>query len=69
MYVNSAGDIKYAYEDGVWYEYRYSHVNITLDTEDEELALLILNIDGSYDGYDVISTDSTEVAKRTQSRI
>lgn len=63
LYVNSAGDIKYAYEDGVWYEYRYSHVNITLDTEDEELALLILNIDGSYDGYDVISTDSREVAK------
>lgn len=63
LYVNNAGDIKYAYEDGIWYEYKYSNVNITLDTKDEDLALLILNIDGSYDEYEVISTDCKEVAK------
>lgn len=63
LYVNSAGDIKYAYEDGIWYEYRYSSVNITLDTKDEKLALLILNIDGSYDEYEVVRTDCKEVKK------
>lgn len=63
LYVNNAGDIKYAYEDGIWYEYKYSNVNITLDTKDEELALLILNIDGSYDDYEVIGIECTEAEK------
>lgn len=63
LYVNHAGDIKYAYEDGVWYEYKYSNGNITLDVKDKELALLILNLDGSYDGYEAVSVDCVEAVK------
>lgn len=60
LYVNQAGDIKYEYKDGIWYEYKYSNVNITLDTKDEKLALLILNLDGSYDDYEVVSINCAE---------
>lgn len=67
LYVNNVGDIKYAYEDGIWYEYRYSNVNITLDTKNEDLALLILNIDGFYDEYEVVRTDCKEVKKENGS--
>lgn len=63
LYVNNVGDIKYAYEDGIWYEYKYSNVNITLDTKDEKLALFILSLDGSYDEYEVLHTDCAEIMK------
>lgn len=52
-YVDASGRIKYALLDGIWYEYKYSAGDLTLDEEDEELALLLLNLDGFYDGYEV----------------
>lgn len=38
-YVNHAGDIKYAYEDRKWYEYRYCSGTVMLDEKDQDLAL------------------------------
>ena len=64
MYVNRTGDIKYAYEDGVWYEYKYSSGNITLGKKDEALALKLLNLSGAYDGYEVVHVDCVETERK-----
>lgn len=53
-YTDSSGKVKYALKDGIWYEYSYSTGGVVLDSEDEEFALMILNIDGSYDGYELV---------------
>lgn len=63
-YVNRAGDIKYAFEDGVWYEYKYSSGNITLGKKDEALALKLLDLSGAYDGYEVVHVDCVETEKK-----
>jgi len=47
-------DVKYELIDGIWYVYDYRYGNITLDENNEELALLLLNLDGCYNGYDII---------------
>ena len=54
-YSDSSGKVKYSLQDGVWQEYSYSTGEVVLDSEDEELAMLLLNMDGSYDGYELVS--------------
>ncbi|MBR5510449.1 MAG: hypothetical protein IKV59_10385 [Lachnospiraceae bacterium] len=60
-YSDPAGNVKYAYVDGFWYAYQYSTGDITLDEPDEEFALLIMNLDGFYDGYDVFRVEHSEI--------
>ncbi len=62
LYVNNAGDIKYAYENGIWYEYKYCNANVTLGVNNEKLALRILDYSAE-DGYEVVSVDCVEVRK------
>jgi len=59
-YMNRGGDIKYAYEDGVWYEYKYSSGNVKLGVKDEAKALAYLDMLGDYEGFEVVSIDCTE---------
>ena len=59
-YVNPSGDVRYALVDGIWYEYKYSSGDISLDEKDEELALLLLNMDGSYDEFTLESIECSE---------
>lgn len=61
-YTDSSGHVKYACLDDIWYEYKYSSSEIVLDSENEELALMFLNIDGSYDDFETESIVCTEVA-------
>lgn len=60
-YVNRAGDIKYEYEDGIWYEYKYCSGNIMVEEPDEAAALSILNFRGDYDDFEVVSVSCTEL--------
>lgn len=67
-YVNPSGEVRYALlEDGIWYEYKYSSGDVTLDERDEELALLLLNMDGSYDGFEIDSIECVEVSDEDNS--
>lgn len=59
-YVDDAGNVKYFYENGVWYEYKYSLSDITLDEKNQELALKLLNFKGSYEGYEVVQVECSE---------
>ena len=59
-YVDDAGNVKYFYEDGIWYEYKYSLGDITLDEKNQELALKLLNFKGSYEDYEVIQVECSE---------
>lgn len=60
-YVNPSGDVRYAFVDGTWYEYRYSSGDVVLDEEDEELALLLLNMDGSYDDFVIDNIECSKI--------
>ena len=60
-YSDSSGKVKYSLQNGVWQEYSYSTGEVVLDSEDEELAMLLLNMDGSYDGYDLVSITCNRV--------
>lgn len=60
-YINPSGDVRYRYLDGIWYEYRYSSGDVTLDEKDEDLALFLLNIDGSYDEFEIEDIDCMEL--------
>ncbi len=60
-YSDRAGNVRYAYADGLWYEYKYSTGNISLDEPDEEMALFFLNLDGFYDGYEISRVECSEV--------
>ena len=62
LYVNQAGDPKYAYENGVWYEYKYSEETIRLGEKNQELALWFLGLEDGDEEYDIISIDCSEVA-------
>lgn len=64
-YTDAAGQVRYACVDGVWYEYKYSTGDVTLDDQDEEIALFLLNLDGFYDGYEPVEITCTEVADET----
>lgn len=59
-YVNRAGELRYEYRDGIWYEYIYSSGDIVLDEPGEKLALRLLNLDGSYNGYEIVEVKCTE---------
>lgn len=61
-YTDAAGQVRYACRDGVWYEYKYSTGDVTLDDPDEEIALFLLNLDGFYDGYEPVEVVCTEVS-------
>ena len=43
-YQNEKGFVRYAWNDGCWYEYEYSSSDITLDEDDEDLALMLLEM-------------------------
>jgi len=59
-YTDDIGNVKYAFVDGSWYEYRYSSGDISMPgEEDEETALLLLNLFGEYDDYEVMRVDSS----------
>lgn len=60
-YINPSGDVRYRYLDGIWYEYKYSSGGVTLDEKDEDLALFLLNIDGSYDEFEIEDIDCMEI--------
>lgn len=60
-YINPSGDVRYRYLDGIWYEYKYSSGDVTLDEKDEDLALFLLNIDGSYDEFEIEDIDYMEM--------
>ena len=57
IYVNQVGDIKYAYENGVWYEYRYSNGNVVFGNQNDDLALALLKPPGKYDRLEAIDTE------------
>ncbi|MCI8823060.1 MAG: hypothetical protein HFI15_11245 [Lachnospiraceae bacterium] len=59
-YVNHAGDIKYAYEDRKWYEYRYCSGTVMLDEKDQDLALRLLNYRGEYNEFEVLHVECQE---------
>lgn len=59
-YIDNAGNVVYEYVDGIWYHYEYSTGNVALDEQDEELALFMLNLDGSYDGFEVQKIECEE---------
>lgn len=53
-YSDSLGNVKYTFLDGIWYHCQYSSGEITMsDEEDEETVLLLLNMFGDYDDYEV----------------
>lgn len=58
-YVNRAGDVRYEYKDGSWYEYIYGSGDIILDERNEEQALRLLNLDGSYNEYVIMEVKYT----------
>lgn len=60
LYVNQAGDIKYAFEDGKWYEYRYCSGTVMLDEKDQDTALKLLNYRGDYNDYEVLYVNCKE---------
>ena len=60
-YLNQAGDVKYAYEDGVWYEYKYSSGNVCFSRRSDQLALALLKPRGKYDRLEVVDMDCREV--------
>lgn len=63
-YTDSAGNVKYACVDGVWYEYRYSTGDITMsDKADEETALALLNLFGEYDDFQVVKIECNEIVR------
>lgn len=68
-YSDPAGNVRYAYIDGHWYEYKYSTGDITLDEADEEFALFIMNLDGFYDGYEVSRVECSEVTDESMGTI
>lgn len=59
-YTDAAGNVVYEYVDGVWYCYEYSSGDVALDEPDEEFALFLLNLDGSYDDYEILKTECEE---------
>lgn len=59
-YRDNLGNVVYEYADGVWYYYEYSSGDVALDEPDEEFALFLLNLDGSYDGYEIWSVECEE---------
>ncbi len=59
QYVNRAGDVRYEYKDGSWYEYLYGSGDIILDEQNEKLALQLLNLDGSYNEYEIMEVKHT----------
>lgn len=61
MYVNRAGDVKYAYENGVWYEYKYSSGSLVFDHRNDELARTLLKPGGKYDCLEVLEMDCQAV--------
>ncbi len=60
-YTDPSGHVKYAYIDDTWYEYRYSSGELMLDVKNEELALMFLNMDGSYDDFEIENIECMEV--------
>lgn len=62
-YADEEGKIVYEYVDGVWYYYKYSSGEVTLDEQDEEMALFLLNLDGSYDDYEVQKIECREITE------
>lgn len=61
-YTDSSGNVKYAFRDGSWYVYKYSSGDITVtDEEDEETVLLLLNMFGEYDDYEVVNMECSVV--------
>ncbi len=60
QYITPSGDVRYMFLDGIWYEYKYSSGDVTLDEKDEELALLLLNMDGSYKDFEIEYIECTE---------
>ena len=54
-YSDSSGKVKYSFRMAYGRSYSYSTGEVVLDSEDEELAMLLLNMDGSYDGYELVS--------------
>lgn len=59
-YTDAAGNIVYEYVDGIWYYYEYSIGDVALDEPDEEFALFLLNMDGSYDDYEIQKIECEE---------
>lgn len=59
-YTDAAGNVVYQYVDGVWYYYEYSSGDVALDEADEEFALFLLNLDGSYDDYEIFRIECEE---------
>ena len=56
-YQDEKGFPRYVWNDGHWYEYEYSSSDITLDKNDEDLALTILEMMGEAEG-DLFSVNS-----------
>lgn len=59
-YTDNIGNIVYEYADGIWYHYEYSSGDVALDEKDEEFALFLLNLDGSYDDYEIQNIECEE---------
>ena len=59
-YQDETGNIQYAWRDGIWYAYEYSSSDITLDENDEETALMLLELMGDGDG-EVVSVSCEEL--------
>ena len=49
-YQDEKGFPRYVWNDGHWYEYEYSSSDITLDEDNEELALMLLEMMGDSEG-------------------
>lgn len=63
-YTDSAGNVRYACVEGIWYEYRYSTGDITMsDKADEETALALLNLFGEYDDFEVVKIECSEIVR------
>lgn len=54
-YTDNVGNVVYEYVDGNWCYYEYSSGDVVLDEPDEEFALFLLNLDGSYEDYEIYS--------------
>lgn len=57
-YLDSSGNVKYTFRDGVWYYRKYSSGEITMtEEEDTEDVLLLMNLFGEYDDYEVVDME------------
>lgn len=61
FYLDRLGNMRFELIDGIWYEYAYSTGYVTLYSNNLSRAHMFLEMDGSYDGYDVYKEECVKM--------